>query len=90
MVDNPEKLCTICLRKFAALLKYDQLIWKNQVEQCIDQIHEDDEQQSLSNDQRKRKHHRTDEDRLARPIDYSVYEVRLELIAFRSDLSRRS
>ena len=42
MVDNPEKLCAICLQKFASLLKYDELIWKKQVEECIDQIYRAD------------------------------------------------
>ena len=89
MVDNPEKLCTISLRKFVALLKYDQLVWKKQVEQCIDQIHQEDKQQSSLNDQRKRKHHRTDDDRSGRAIDFSAYEVKRERLldaAFQTDL----
>ena len=76
MVDNPDKLCTICLRKFAALLKYDESIWKKQIETCIDQIYQEEKKQSSGNDQRKRKYDRTDEDTIDQVIDYSRYEVK--------------
>jgi len=76
MVDNPDKLCTICLHKFASLLKYDELIWKKQIEECIDQIYLTEKSQSSLNDQRKRKYHRTDEDNNSQIIDYNVYEVK--------------
>jgi len=76
MVDNPDKLCTICLHKFASLLKYDELIWKKQIEECIDQIYQAEKSQSSLNDQRKRKYHRTDEDNIGQIIDYNIYEVK--------------
>jgi len=75
MVDNPDKLCTICLHKFASLLKYDELIWKKQIEECIDQIYRAEKNQSSLNDQRKRKYYRTDEDNIGQLIDYNLYEV---------------
>jgi hypothetical protein len=78
MVDNPDKLCTICLRKFASLLKYDELIWKKQIEECIDQIYREEKNQPSLNDQRKRKYHRTDDDTIAQLIDYNVYEVKFK------------
>ena len=46
MVDNPETLCAICLRKFASLLKDDQLKWKKQIEECIEQIYRTDKNQA--------------------------------------------
>jgi hypothetical protein len=76
MVDNPDKLCTICLRKFACLLKYDESIWKKQIEECIDQIYQEEKTQLSLNDQRKRKYHRTDEDTIGHIVDCSVYEVK--------------
>lgn len=38
MVDNPERLSTICLRKFGSILKEDQRIWKNQIEKRIEEF----------------------------------------------------
>ncbi|CAF1535141.1 unnamed protein product [Adineta ricciae] len=38
MVDNPDKLNVICLQKFVSLLKSDQLIWKKQLEEDIENI----------------------------------------------------
>jgi hypothetical protein len=78
MVDNPDKLGAICLHKFASLLKYDELVWKQQIEQCIDQIHREEKSQPALNDQRKRKYHRTDEDTIVPLIDYNVYEVKFD------------
>ncbi|CAF3983437.1 unnamed protein product, partial [Adineta steineri] len=80
MVDNPDKLCTICLRKFASLLKYDELIWKKQIEQCIDQIYQEEKGQSTLNDQRKRKYHRTDEENITLPTNFSIYEAQFKSI----------
>lgn len=76
MVDSPDKLCVICLHKFASLLKSDELIWKKQIEECIDQIYQGEKNQSSLNDQRKRKYHRTDEDNIGQIIDYNSYEVK--------------
>jgi hypothetical protein len=75
MVDNPEKLSTICLQKFTSLLKSDEIHWKKQIEECIDQIYRTDKNQLTSNDQRKRKYPRTDEDNINSSIDYNAYEV---------------
>ncbi len=76
MVDNPEKLSTICLQKFASLLKYDEITWKKQIEECIDQIYRTENNQPSLNEQRKRKYHRTDEDNISQLIDYNAYEVK--------------
>ncbi|UJR15422.1 hypothetical protein I4U23_002367 [Adineta vaga] len=38
MVDNPDKLNVICLRKFASLLNTDQYIWKQNIEENIENI----------------------------------------------------
>ena len=78
MVDNPEKLCKICLQKFTSLLKSDELIWKKQLEECLDQIYRTDKNQSALNDQKKRKFYRTDEDNLTQRIDYNTYEKKLK------------
>ncbi|UJR31306.1 hypothetical protein I4U23_018804 [Adineta vaga] len=79
MVDNPDKLCTICLHKFVSLIKYDELIWKKQIEHYVDKIYRDEKNQSSLNDQRKRKYYRTDEERSTdQTIDVSVYESQLE------------
>lgn len=75
MVDTPEKLCTICLHKFVTLIKHDESLWKKQIEQCVDQIYQEEKNQASSNDQRKRKYNRTDDDRISQTIDFSVYEV---------------
>jgi len=86
MVDNPEKLCAICLQKFASLLKCDEFNWKKQIEECIDQIYRTDNNQLTLNDQRKRKYPRTDEDNISQIIDYNAYEVkfvfRIETLVF--------
>lgn len=60
MVDHPDKLCIICLRKISTLLKSDQLIWKKQIEEHVDKFYREELQQSQlsSNEQQKRKHHR--------------------------------
>lgn len=60
MVDNPDKLCTICLRKFSLLLKADQLKWKKQIEEHVDKVYrEENNQTELNiNEQQKRKYHR--------------------------------
>ncbi|CAF1056271.1 unnamed protein product [Rotaria sp. Silwood1] len=60
MVDNPDKLCTICLRKFSSLLKSDQLIWKKQIEEQVDRVYREEKHQAKLNltEQQKRKHHR--------------------------------
>ena len=62
MVDNPDKLCTICLMKFASLLRADESRWKKQIEQRIEQTYEDEKNQSTPPDRSKRKHHRTDDE----------------------------
>ena len=42
MVDNPDKLCTICIRKFESLLKFDQLAWKKQIEEHINKFYDEE------------------------------------------------
>ncbi|CAF4151852.1 unnamed protein product, partial [Rotaria magnacalcarata] len=79
MVDNPDKLCEISLRKFVSLLKYDESIWKKQIEEYINHIYEKEKSQSSLNGQRKRKYSSTDDDddnnsTLVQKVDYSVYE----------------
>ncbi|CAF3632366.1 unnamed protein product [Rotaria socialis] len=82
MVDNPDKLREICLRKFVSLLKYDEFIWKKQIEGCINQIYEKEKSQSSLNGQRKRKYNTTDDDddnsTLVQKVDYSIYETQLK------------
>lgn len=75
MVDNPDKLSTICLRKLVSVLKYDEFTWKKQIEECIDQIYQKEKDQLLSNDQRKRKYNTTNDDTCAENVDFSHYEV---------------
>ncbi|CAF2751252.1 unnamed protein product [Rotaria sp. Silwood2] len=60
MVDNPDRLCIICLRKFSSLLKSDQLIWKKQIEEQVNRVYCEEKQQDKFNliEQQKRKHHR--------------------------------
>ncbi|CAM4747380.1 unnamed protein product [Rotaria magnacalcarata] len=83
MVDNPDKLCEISLRKFVSLLKYDESIWKKQIEEYINHIYEKEKSQSSLNGQRKRKYSSTDDDddnnsTLVQKVDYSVYETQLK------------
>ena len=82
MVDNPNKLTKICLRKFSSLLKFDQNIWKKQIEEYIDRHYREETSQLTSNltDQQKRKHHRGDsfriDEELTIPsIDYLSNEI---------------
>lgn len=81
MVDNPEKLCTICLRKVVSLFKSEELRWKKQIEECVEQICRIEKNQSILNDQRKRKYPRTDEDHhessISHLIDFNVYQRKL-------------
>jgi hypothetical protein len=84
MVDNPDTLNRICLRKFSSLLKSDQLIWKKQLEEYVDKYYREETNQLTSNftDQQKRKHlrsesFRTDEELTTHPIDYSSHEILL-------------
>ena len=60
MVDSPEKLSAICLRKFAALLKSDQRIWKQQISESIERTYREAQQHGHLqwNDRQRRKHHR--------------------------------
>jgi hypothetical protein len=60
MVDNPNKLSKICLRKFSSLLKSDQIIWKKHIEEHVDKYYREENSQLISNltDEQKRKHHR--------------------------------
>lgn len=80
MVDTPDKLCAICLRKILSLLKYEELRWKKQIEECVEQICRIEKNQSISVDHRKRKYPRTD-DEPSNPInhliDYNAYERKL-------------
>ncbi|CAF0853800.1 unnamed protein product [Adineta ricciae] len=78
MVDSPEKLCTICLHKFVGLIKYDESLWKKQIERCVDQIYQEEKNQASLNDQRKRKYNRTDEDPIGQTIDFNAYETQLQ------------
>lgn len=84
MVDNPEKLCTICLRKVVSLFKYEEVRWKKQIEECVEQICRIEKNQSILNEQRKRKYPRTDEDydntNIDHLIDFSVYQRKLHHI----------
>ena len=76
MVDNPEKLCVICLQKVASVLKYEEFRWKKQVEDCIEEIYRTDKTHSTSTEQRKRKYPRTDDDNnIDQLIDFNAYEV---------------
>lgn len=80
MVDNPDKLCAICLRKILALLKYEELRWKKQVEECVEQVYRIEKSQSISNDHRKRKYPRTDDEpsnSISHLIDFNTYERKL-------------
>lgn len=60
MVDNPDKLRQICLRKFVGILKSDENLWKRQIEERIIQhyFNEKNNQIINSNEQQKRKQHR--------------------------------
>lgn len=73
MVDNPDRLRQICIRKFANLLQNDQILWKKQIEQIIDQIYRTNKTQfdGETIDQRKRKFHRTNDEN----IDFDIYDV---------------
>jgi hypothetical protein len=82
MVDNPDKLSRICLRKFSSLLKSDQLIWKKQIEEHVDKYYREEKNQSISNltDEQKRKHHRgesfrIDEDLPIPSMEYLSNEI---------------
>lgn len=83
MVEDPDKLNTICLRKFSSLLKSDQLIWKKQIEEYIDKHYREQNHQSGLNlpDQQKRKQHRgesfhIDEELPTHSIDHTSNEIR--------------
>jgi hypothetical protein len=82
MVDNPNKLSRICLRKFSSLLKSDQIIWKKHIEEHVDKYYREENSQLISNltDEQKRKHHRgetcrIDEELTIPSIDYSYNEI---------------
>jgi len=66
MVDHPDKLTVICLRKFSSLLKSDQLIWKKQIEEQVDKFYREEQSPSILNlnDQQKRKHRRGESSRI--------------------------
>lgn len=74
MVDNPDKLCQICIRKFADLLQNDQIFWKKQIEQAIDQIYRTNKNHFGGEliDQKKRKFNLTNDEN----IDFNIYEVK--------------
>ncbi|CAM2719778.1 unnamed protein product [Rotaria socialis] len=65
MVDTPDKLCIICLRKLSSLLKADQFLWKKQIEEHVDRVYCEEIQQAKLNvnDEQKRKHHRGESSR---------------------------
>jgi hypothetical protein len=76
MVDNPDKLNRICLRKFSSLLKSDQFIWKKQIEEQVYQHYQEQTNQSTI-DQQQRKHHRSESFRIddelsVQSMDYSI------------------
>jgi hypothetical protein len=84
MVDNPDKLTRICLRKFSSLLKSDQLIWKKQIEEHIDKYYREQTNHLTSSnltDQQKRKYRRgesscrTDEELTFQSMDYLSNEI---------------
>lgn len=64
MVDTPEKLRAICLRKFSSLLKFDQYRWKKQIEEQVERFYHEQHPHSpenrLTTHQPRRRHHRTE------------------------------
>jgi len=56
MVDNPDKLRKICLRRFSSLLKSDQFIWKKQIEEQVDKHYREETNQSTTDEQRRKQH----------------------------------
>ncbi|CAF1291380.1 unnamed protein product [Rotaria sordida] len=84
MVDNPDKLCTICLRKFSSLLKSDQLIWKKQLEEQVDKVYCEEKQQAKLNltEQQKRKHHRGESCRIDEELPIQIINNSYDKIIF--------
>ena len=82
MVDSPDRLCTLCLRKISSALQADQHRWKQYVEACIAGIYRDEQHQSTPSlaNQQKRKYHRgehgqADDDASVQPMDDSSDEM---------------
>ena len=91
MVDHPDQLRTICLRRFSSLLKFDQYRWKKQIEERIERFYQEEQNQSTENPittQQRRKTLRSescllDEDELARQsIDHRTYFIEYFLYGY--------
>lgn len=66
MMDNPEKLRAICLRRFSSLLKFDQYRWKKQIEEQVERFYHEQHPRSPENPPQRR-HHRTE----SSEVDYT-------------------
>ena len=82
MVDSPDRLCTLCLRKISSALLADQHRWKQYVQSCIAKIYQDEQHPSTSSltIHQKRKYHRgehgqVDDDASVQPMDDSSTDM---------------